>query len=348
MKENQALREEIIDFSKRIGFHLVGFTTPEVEDSVRTRFINWIQHGKHAELWYLEDEHRLKLRFNPDLLLSGVRSIIVFGVSYRDNLFGKRVQSHRGYISIYALRQDYHTVIKKKLKEVANFILERRPSSRMRIFVDSAPVLERYFAYKAGLGFIGKNNFLINPLLGSLIFLGEIFTDLEFESSSPLFYTCGRCSNCIDSCPTGALKPYEIDLNLCISYHTIENRENTIPNFVSERMKNMVFGCDLCALNCPYNKKDKEEKSNFFGEESLSSLQGIPLTSLLEMNEDQFKKTFKGTPILRVGYFAFLRNVIIAARNSGNKDLIEYARKKCALESNALVRKSCIELGLLD
>ncbi len=346
---SSSLQKEIENFAIQSGFHLIGFTTPDVSEKIKEYFIRWVQEGKHAGLWYLEDKRRLMLRFNPGKLMEEVKSIIVFGVSYKDGLFGQYVSSDKAYISTYALRKDYHKVMKKKLKKIVDFIKEREPQLKARIFVDSAPVLERYFAQRAGLGFIGKNNFLINPILGGLIFLGEIFTNLEFKSSKPLNISCSECSLCVDSCPTGALSPYEVDLNLCISYHTIENKDALIPEKVMANMKNMVFGCDMCALSCPYNAKASSDSVEpYFGEKSLSELQGIPLEVLLGLTEAEFRDMFKGTPVLRAGYTAFLRNVIIAAYNSKNNSLLESARKKCVLLTDRIVQKTCIELGLLD
>ncbi len=346
MNHNNTLQEDIVHFAKKIGFHLVGFTTPYVDNETKERFLRWIKENKHAGLWYLEEKRRLIMRFHPEKLMDGVKSIIVFGVSYKDNLFTRRVPSDRGYISLYALRRDYHRVMKKKLKKVVEFIQEHESGLKARIFVDSAPILERYFAYKAGIGFIGKNNFIINPIIGGLIFLGEIFTNLEFKVSEPLSQSCAGCSLCIDACPTGALKPFELNLNLCISYHTIENK-GIVPLFVANNMKNRIFGCDECAIACPYNKKQNNIQP-FFNEDSLEHLQGIPLEELVKMTEEDFNNIFKGTPVKRAGYEVFMRNVIIAIYNSKKEHLFKLAREQCQKSTSILIRKTCKKMGLLD
>ncbi len=348
MNNRRILQRDITHFARKLGFHLVGFARPEVDKRTREYFLKWVKQAKHAGLWYLADKKRLALRFNPVNLMKDVKSIIVFGVSYKDNLFGKRVPSHKGYISVYALRRDYHSIIKDRLKEVVRFIKKTEPSFKGRVFVDTAPVLERYFAYKAGLGFIGKNNFLINPFLGGLIFIGEIFSSIEFEPTEPLNLSCAECSLCIDSCPTGALSEYSMDLNLCISYHTIENRKGVIPREVIDNMQNIIFGCDECALACPYNSQDIPDIEPFFGYENLECLQGLDLEKLLKISEEEFRETFKGTPVERVGYYTFMRNVIIASFNSNNRHLIEMARQKCKSLQEPVIRHTCMSLSLLD
>ncbi len=347
MKGSHHLKDLIREFSLSIGFHLVGFTDPAVDEATRKRYLKWIHEKKHANLWYLEEKQRIYARFNPDYLLEGVKSIIVFGVSYNDKLIGRKVDKTQAFISTYALRRDYHRVIKKKLKEVVKFIESIGKDIKSRIFVDSAPVLERYFAKKAGLGFIGKNNFLINPELGGLLFLGEIFTNLEIEPDPPLRKNCGACTLCIDACPTNALSPFEIDLNRCISYHTIENRDKVIKPQLARHFGNRIFGCDECSIACPYNRKIHLVEP-FFGEKARWDLANLELSELLEMSRDEFQERFKGTPIKRAGYDAIMRNVLIAVSNSENNKLIDKAKKVCIYSKSVLIREQCRALGLLD
>ncbi len=344
----RTLTKDILrEFALSIGFHLIGFTDPHVNNETKERFLRWIDENKHAGLWYLSEKERLKTRFHPERLLEGVKTVIVFGVSYRDNLFGRHVEDDRAYISTYALRRDYHKVMKKKLKAVVEFMKEYVPQMRTRIFVDTAPIFERYFAQKAGVGFIGKNNFLINPELGGLIFLGEILTDFEFQPDSPIVHSCGSCNLCIDACPTGALLPYDIDLSLCISYHTIENNKGLIDRRVEEHMGNRVFGCDECAIACPYNERGKDVIS-FFGEDIREDLFGIPILKLLRMNEHEFNTIFHDTPIRRTGYTAFMRNVLVAACNTKSSNLVEEAKRLCNLAEDELLVKTCRQLAFLD
>ncbi len=338
------LKSSIKEFSYSIGFHLVGFTDPQVEEKIKERYLRWIRENKHAGLWYLEDKQRIRARFNPAYLLEDVKSIIVFGVSYKDHLFGMHVKKKRAFISSYALRRDYHKVIKKKLREVKRFINNNVKDAKFRIFVDTAPVLERYFAYKAGLGFIGKNNFLINPQIGGAVFLGEIFTNIEFEPDIPLNRACGECKLCIQACPTGALSPYSIDLTRCISYHTIENKKEVIEPSLARLFGNRIFGCDECAIVCPYNKKTVTIEP-FFGEGARDDLAGIPLSELIKMDENQFNKKFSTTPVKRAGYYTILRNVLIAISNSNDPSLIEEARFFCTRTQNPLLIGECKALG---
>lgn len=348
MKASHHLKDLIREFSLSIGFHLVGFTDPVVDELTRKRYLKWIQNKKHANLWYLEEKLRIHARFNPEYLLKGVKSIIVLGVSYNDRSFKRETVERQAFISSYALRRDYHRVIRKKLKEVVKFIEGEVKGVKSRIFVDTAPVLERYFAYKAGLGFIGKNNFLINPELGGLLFLGEIFTDLEIEADAPLKKNCGICTLCIDACPTHALLPFEIDLNRCISYHTIENRDEIVDFRLARLFGNRIFGCDECAIACPYNNKNGFSVIPYFGEKVRWDLAGLDLSKLLEMNMEDFEEKFRGTPIRRTGYEALMRNVLIAVSNSEDSNLIDRAKKICKDSKSTLIQRQCKELGFLD
>jgi epoxyqueuosine reductase len=268
------------------------------------RLENWLKNNMNGEMQYMENH--FDKRLDPRLLVDGAKSVISFGLNYYTE--SKQADPNAPKISKYAYGADYHYVIKDKLKKLLHFINENIGEVSGRAFVDSAPVLDKAWAKKAGLGWIGKNTNLINKKSGSFFFLAELIVDLELEYDiKPTADHCGTCTRCIDACPTDAIvAPYIVDGSRCISYLTIELKE-AIPAEFKGKMDNWMFGCDVCQNVCPWNRF-----SVLHTEEAFD-----PANELLEMNkrdweeitEDVFSKVFKGSPVKRTKFSGLKRNI---------------------------------------
>jgi epoxyqueuosine reductase len=284
-----------IDRAKELGFIAVGFSNPQ-RPIYFDSFLHWLREAEIGDMAYLK--RNIDIRRDPKRLLDGVKTIISLAYPYPAG----KPSTPDGYtVSRYStpLKKDYHLRLRALGKQLCAFITEIFPGSRSRICVDSAPILERSFAEASGIGFIGKNNMLIVPGHGSYCFLGEILTTAEF--SIPPFRgpenRCGSCTECIDSCPTGALKaPFYIDVSRCLSYLTIESRGD-IAKEIGGKMGNTFFGCDACQEVCPFNKKDL-------------AIVSLPSTdTILGMTERDFKRTFVKTAFERAGLKRLKRNI---------------------------------------
>jgi epoxyqueuosine reductase len=306
----------IHDLARECGFQLCGVASAGPVDDF-ARFRTWIDQGKAAEMKYLTD-HRADLRSNPENLLPGVKSIISVGLLYNgpEPYSTDFSEADRGWISRYAWGEDYHTVLRTKLEKLA-VPPAVEAAGAFRICVDTAPLLERSLAQKAGLGWIGKNTCLINQNSGSWFFLGELLTTVQIEANpQPAPDRCGTCTRCIDACPTQALIPYELDANLCISYFTIELR-SAIPDTKRSHLGSHIFGCDICQDVCPWNRQAPQSIEFQPGQFAP------PLEQMAELTESQFKAMFSHTPVSRAKYNGFLRNIAIAMGNSGQKKFEE-------------------------
>ncbi len=311
------LKEVIKAESERLGFCLFGISTAKSLQGFQ-RYSDWIKHDYHANMAYLGTDRALQLRANPDMVLSGARSIISFGVKYPAP--GKSV-SNIGYgkIAAYACGEDYHITLLNKLNELIALSYNiTRCEFSTRIYTDTGPLLEKEMAQQAGLGWFGKNSCLISPEYGSFVLLCEILTDLELEPDAPFISNyCGTCTRCIDACPTGCILPDRtIDASRCISYHTIENK-GIIPVEMREKMGNMVFGCDICQDVCPWNSGARQtaglETSPF---KIRPEFHQLNICEELLITPVEFAKKYRNTPIKRAKYTGFTRNLIIAAGNS--------------------------------
>jgi epoxyqueuosine reductase len=297
------------------GFDLVGIAAPFSPPDF-ARFQHWAARGLAGEMGYLTD-HRGDIRGDPAQLLPGVRSIICVGLVYNvPQPYSIRFDDpERAWISRYAWGEDYHTVLRAKLEELARKLLEIE-SFRFRICVDTAPLLERSFAARAGLGWIAKNTCLINEKLGSWFFLGEILTTLALEPGTAPPDRCGTCTRCIEACPTNAIVPspdggHELDARLCISYFTIELRA-AIPPAQRSLIGSHIFGCDICQDVCPWNRRAAET-----GEAAFHPKEFAPaLDRMASITEAEFREMFRHTPVSRAKYRGFLRNVAVAMGNA--------------------------------
>jgi len=295
--------QKIKEKSESLGFDACGICRAEQVDTNTTSHLqDWLDKGYYAGMDYLA--RNTDKRNNPKLLLENAKSIICVALNYYPE---KKQPCTSPQIAYYAYGKDYHEVVKAKLYSLLEYIKELYPTVTGRVFVDTAPILERHWAAKAGLGFIGKNSLLIMPRKGSYFFLGEILVDIELEYDKPINISCGNCTRCIDSCPTRAIeKPYTINSNSCISYQTIENKgeidEKTIPV-----LNNNLYGCDICQKVCPWNKFAKPHKTKDF--EPNHELLNIDYESLEKITEEDYRRIFKGSAIKRAKYSGLMRNL---------------------------------------
>lgn len=286
----------------RLGFDACGIAAAEgVTDAAHLR--KWLEEGCAAEMHYMHNH--FEKRTDPRLLVEGARSVIVVALNYYPAV--KQAEGVPAF-SYYAYGKDYHDVVKAKLRELYAFIAQHTEvAPEGRVFTDSAPVLERYWAVRAGLGFIGKNTQLIIPGKGSYFFLGEMILDLDLPADTPLKRSCGNCTRCLDHCPPGALTcAGRLDARLCISYQTIENR-GEISETVRPTLGDHLYGCDVCQQVCPWNRFARPNQTpEFYPSEEFLALDREKLAA---MTEDDFQRIFKGSAVKRAGYKGILRNL---------------------------------------
>ncbi len=310
--EPGSLSLRVKEKAQRLGFVLVGISPVKVPPHEES-FAQWLRNGLGGELGYMERTEAL--RRDPAKLVPWAVSVISVGMNYHTPSPRPSAQNGlTGWISRYAWGDDYHGVIKERLETLLNDVRGLYPHPvEGKAFVDSGPVLEREFAGVSGIGWIGKNTHLISPQRGSWFFLGELFLNIELDYDRPIRDRCGQCDLCLKACPTGAfVGPYVLDARRCISYLTIELK-GAIPLHLRSLMGNHIFGCDICQEVCPYNVKaiPTDEKA-FFPREGLHAPELIPLLSL---SEEEFRRRFRGSPILRAKRRGFLRNVAVALGN---------------------------------
>jgi len=320
------LIEEVKDYIKELGIEIFAIIKPLDFSFRKDYLIRWISSRFHGEMDYMA--RNLEKRLSPEKLYPEVKSILIVGIPYDTLRWNDIDKKGRGLISKYAIRRDYHRVIKKKLKKILSFLREKNSEIQGRIYVDSAPVLEKELARLAGIGFIGKNTMLISKKFGSYFFLGELFLNIELEEIKhpPVPLLCASCKRCVEACPSGAIvKPYILDASRCISYLTIEYR-GIIKDDLENKMGQWIFGCDECQEVCPFNRKNKPLEVSLIPDEKR--LANIKLEELILLRKEDFEEIFKGTPVKRAGYEMFMRNVFIAAGNSGKKELLQSLRKR--------------------
>ncbi|MEA3446880.1 MAG: tRNA epoxyqueuosine(34) reductase QueG [Bacteroidota bacterium] len=286
----------------KLGFDDAGITDAKIPEEDIARYNAWLENGYHAKMSYMKS--RYDMRLDPQKLFPGVRSVIVLLQAY----YNEDLPGYPYKIARYAVGKDYHKRLKKRLKKLQASIQEITGKSFVsRPFVDSAPVLERSLAVKAGLGWIGKNTCLIHPKLGSYVFIAELFTDLDLvPDTNHVKNRCGTCTRCINACPAQALSKNGLDARRCISYHTIETR-TAIPRTVAEGMQKWVFGCDICQEVCPWNRNiNARVDTDFLPAKHINY---INIDILKSMNDKQFRQIFAGTAFLRAGRIKLLKNI---------------------------------------
>jgi epoxyqueuosine reductase len=316
---SSALKTRIAARAAALGFDACRFAGADAIPEAAPRLAAWLAAGHHGTMTWMEET--AERRMSPRALWGEVRSVIMLGLNYGPESDPRTdlVRRDAGLVSVYARHRDYHDVVKGKLKDLAGFVARQKPDSDVKVFVDTAPVMEKPLAEAAGLGWAGKHTNLVSRDFGSWLFLGSVFTTLDLEPDPPGVDACGSCRACLDACPTGAFPaPRQIDARRCISYLTIEHKE-VIDAGLRPLMGNRIYGCDDCLAACPWNRfaqVGREAKLR-----ARDDLAAPPLEALSRLDDAGFRSLFSGSPIKRIGVDRFLRNVLIAIGNSGDAAL---------------------------
>lgn len=317
------LPNHLKDQARDLGFNLIGLT-PATPSPHLDAYLQWVEAGHHGAMGYMARPDRIERRRDLNVILPGVRSIIMVGLDYAALNIPQHILTDpaRGRISNYAWGVDYHDLMTPRLEALAAWLGERVGGAH-RVYVDTGAILERSHAQQAGLGFIGKNTMLIHPRRGSYLFLGEILTTVEFDDyDAPHRESmCGTCTRCLHACPTDAFpKPFVLNVRRCISYLTIELKD-AIPVDMRPMMGNWIYGCDVCQDACPFVKRFTEEtREDAFRPIDIDRA-APPLRDLLALSEADFAQRFADSPIQRIRYDRFMRNVCVAAGNAGDSSL---------------------------
>ena len=329
-----SIRRKALD----LGFDAAGFCAAQASEADKQGLAAYLERGLHGDMdWMAATAGR---RADPRVLWAEARSVVVVGANYgpRGDPLEALERRDRGAVSVYAQGRDYHLVLRKRLKALARWMAETHASG-VKVFVDTAPVMEKPLAARAGLGWQGKHTNLLSRAFGSWLFLGEVFTTLELAPDAPATDHCGTCNRCRDVCPTDALPaPYRIDARRCISYLTIEHKGHIEPRFRIP-MGNRIYGCDDCLAVCPWNKFAVPT-----GEDSFlprAELTAPRLADLARLDDAAFRRLFAGSPIKRTGRDRFVRNVLIAIGNSGDPALADVARERLG-DASPLVRAMAV------
>ncbi len=332
------LVSQLHDWSRELGFQQLGITDIDLTLAER-RLENWLTQGYHGDMHYME-KHGTR-RSHPEQLVPGTLRVITVRMNYlpaiQESLIKRLNAPDTAYIARYALGRDYHKLMRNRLQKLANKMAKEIGNFGYRVFTDSAPVLEKPLAEKAGLGWIGKHSNLINQEHGSWFFLGEIYTDLPLAIDPPSKPRCGTCTACIDCCPTNAIvEPYTVDARRCISYLTIEFN-GSIPIALRPLMGNRIYGCDDCQIFCPWNRfARKTEESDFLPRHGLDS---DTLLNLFSWTEAEFLQRLEGSAIRRIGYVNWQRNIAVALGNAPTTTEIISALKLNSENRSELVRE---------
>ena len=330
------MKEDIRRWGRELGFDAIGFSGIRV-DGAEESLNAWLAAGFHGEMDYMA-AHGSK-RARPAELVPGTRSIITARINYRPAgaEFPPTGGNERAVISRYALGRDYHKLLRTRLQKLADRITAEVGEFAYRVFTDSAPVMEVGLARNSGLGWRGKHTLLLDRDAGSYFFLGEVFTDLALPPDAPVTDHCGTCSACIDACPTQAIvAPYRVDARLCISYLTIELK-GSIPEALRPLLGNRIYGCDDCQLACPWNRFAPLTREADFA--PRHDLDRATLVELFAWGENDFNERLAGSPIRRIGFERWLRNIAVALGNAPSSDEVISALRSRADHASALVRE---------
>ena len=334
------VREAIRDRALASGFDAVGFAEAHLDAEARAGLGEFIARGYHGDMGWLAGT--AARRGDPQALWPNARSVVVLGVNYAPEGDPLALAERRdcGVVSVYARGRDYHDTLKRRLKALAHWIEERWPGA-LKLFVDTAPVMEKPLAERAGLGWQGKHTNLVSRQFGSWLFLGEIYLSLDLEPDAPERDRCGSCQRCLDVCPTAAFPaPHRLDARRCISYLTIEHK-GMIPIELRPLIGNSIYGCDDCLAVCPWNKFARAAiEPDFLPRPELTTPR---LAELAALDDAAFRKMFAGSPIKRTGRDRFVRNVLIAIGNAaaGKPELLAAARR-CLDDPSPLVRAAAV------
>ena len=331
--------------ARELGFDTCAITRADEPWDAGARLEQFVDAGLHGSMHWMEET--LERRKAPTSMWAQARSAVVVGLNYGPEVDPMRMLERRteGNISVYARGRDYHDVLKKRLKRLARAFAEQT-QAQVKVFVDTAPLMEKPLAAKAGLGWQGKHTNLVSRELGSWLFLGVVLTDKALQPDEPERDHCGSCSACLDICPTNAFPaPYRLDARRCISYLTIEH-SGPIPTEFRAPMGNRIYGCDDCLAVCPWNKFASVARENEFW--ARAELKGPALDELAALDDAGFREVFSGSPIKRIGRSRFIRNVLIAIGNSGERALFRSVLPHLE-DSDPVIRETAVwALGRLD
>ena len=317
------LKKIIREQAHGLGFDAVGFADAEADPKDAQALSRFLADGRQGDMgWLNNDDGR---RGDPKALMPEAKTVIVLGANYgpREDPLAVLSRSDRGAISVYAQGRDYHDVLKKKCKQLGRWIADNHGGA-IKVFVDTAPVMEKPLAARAGIGWQGKHTNLLSRDFGSWLFLAEVFTTLDLSPDAPATDHCGSCDRCLRACPTDALaEPYRIDPRQCISYLTIEHKGTIAPELMA-RMGNRIYGCDDCLAVCPWNKFGRPSAEEAF--HPRFELTAPRLADLVALDDAGFRELFAGSPVKRTGRDRFVRTVLVAIGNSGDQGLLPAAR----------------------
>ena len=315
------LKADLCAFALEAGFAKVGICRPGAVPEIAERLAAFVDAGRHGQMGWMAE--RMAWRGDPTALWPQARSVIMLAENYAPDVDPLAVLAHRdrAAISVYAQGRDYHDVVKKRLKVVGRWLIDQVPGAEIKVFVDTAPVMEKPLAQAAGLGWQGKHTNLLARDLGNWVFLGAIFTTVDLEPDKAEVGHCGSCTACLDVCPTQAFPaPYQLDARRCISYLTIEHDGPVDPD-LRAKMGNRIYGCDDCLAVCPWNKFAVQGRDARLA--ARDDLRAPPLAELAALDDAAFRLRFSGSPIKRIGRNRFVRNVCYAIGNSGNPGLAQ-------------------------
>jgi epoxyqueuosine reductase len=331
-------RTRILAQARMLGFDAAGVGAATPPEDVGGRLSAFLAAGRHGDMAWMAE--RVAQRADPRVLWPAARSVVMLGVNYGPESDPLALLARRefGIVSAYAQRRDYHDVVKSRLKRLGRWMVETL-GGEVKVFVDTAPVMEKPLAAAAGIGWQGKHTNLVSREFGSWLFLGAIFTTLDLAPDAPHEDRCGACTRCLDICPTAAFPaPYQLDARRCIAYLTIEHRDHIAEEFRAA-IGNRVFGCDDCLAACPWNKFAQAARDTQLA--VRAELDAPALADLAVLDDAAFRARFAGTPVKRTGRDRFLRNVMIAIGNSGARALAPAAEARLA-DASALVRAMAV------
>ncbi|MFT6074824.1 MAG: epoxyqueuosine reductase [Yoonia sp.] len=314
------MKARLVSFATEAGFAKVGICRPDEVPELPDRLAAFVDEGMHGQMGWMAE--RMQWRANPAALWPEAKSVIMLAEPYTPEHDPLAVleEPDRAAISVYAQNKDYHNIVKKRLKKIGRWLIEQVPDAQIKVFVDTAPVMEKPLAQAAGLGWQGKHTNLLSRDLGNWFFLGAIFTTVELQPDEADVSHCGSCTACLDICPTEAFPaPYRLDARRCISYLTIEHK-GPVDLALRARMGNRIYGCDDCLAVCPWNKFAVSGRDARLA--ARDDLIAPPLAELAALDDVAFRAKFSGSPIKRIGRDRFVRNVAYAIGNSGHPALI--------------------------
>jgi epoxyqueuosine reductase len=313
------MKKALEEFARAEGFSGFGVTRPDAVPELAARLHAFVTKERHGDMHWMTE--RVEWRGNPAALWPEAKSVVMVAEAYSPSFDPLAIldMADKGAVSAYAQGRDYHDIVKKRLKRVGRWLIDQA-GGEIKVFVDTAPVMEKPLAAAAGLGWQGKHTNLVSRELGNWFFLGAIFTTLELETDTPGRDNCGNCRACLDICPTNAFPaPYQLDARRCISYLTIEHKGPVDPE-LRPLLGNRIYGCDDCLAICPWNKFAADAADlRYHGDGSNIA---PDLASLAKLDDESFRKRFSGSPIKRIGVSRFLRNVAYAIGNSGQRGLL--------------------------